>query len=145
MSHVTHMNESCHTHRCATSYTFAHTHGCVTAYPCAHIHMTTSCHTYKWVMSHTCKWGHIPWAYAEGIYPSHVHSQKNPTQIYGGYTPLTYIEGIYRIYCLPYIPSIYVYRVLLRVYIWRVYTLDIWRGYTPFIYALSKEPYAHWT
>jgi len=42
MSHVTHMNESCHTYEWVMSHVWM---GHVT-------HMTESCHTYEWVMSH---------------------------------------------------------------------------------------------
>jgi len=42
MSHVTHMNESCHTYEWVISHTWM-----------SHVtHMNKSCHTYKWVMSH---------------------------------------------------------------------------------------------
>jgi len=42
MSHVTLMNESCHTYEWVMSHVWM---SCVT-------HMNESCHTYKWVMSH---------------------------------------------------------------------------------------------
>ena len=44
MSHVTHMNESCHAHEWVMSHTWM-----------SHVtHMNESCHTHEWVMSHTC-------------------------------------------------------------------------------------------
>ena len=43
MSHVTHMNESCHTHEWVMSHTWM-----------SHVtHINESCHTHEWVMSHT--------------------------------------------------------------------------------------------
>jgi len=43
MSHVTHMNESCHTHEQVRSHTWM-----------SHItHINESCHQHEWVMSHT--------------------------------------------------------------------------------------------
>ena len=44
MSHVTHMNESCHTYEWVVSHIFWMSH--VT-------HMNESCHTYEWVMGYT--------------------------------------------------------------------------------------------
>jgi len=56
MSHVTHVNVSCHAFEWVMSHTLlrhvthitelCHTYACV-------IHMTESCHTYEWSMSHT--------------------------------------------------------------------------------------------
>jgi len=49
MSHVTHINASCHTHNesCLTyEWVMSHTFKHVT-------HMNESCHTHEWVMSHT--------------------------------------------------------------------------------------------
>ena len=47
MSHVTHMNESCHTYKCHT-YVWVMSH--IRTSPATH--MNESCHTYEWVMSH---------------------------------------------------------------------------------------------
>jgi len=56
MSHVTHMNESCHTYKSVMSHIWMshvthmneswHTYGWVIS------HMNESCHTYEWIMSH---------------------------------------------------------------------------------------------
>jgi len=44
MSHVTHMNESCHTYKWVTSHTWM-----------SHVtHINESRHTHEWVMSHIC-------------------------------------------------------------------------------------------
>jgi len=53
MSHVTHMNESCHTYESVMSHTYAW----VTWHKwMSHVtHMNQSCHTYDWVMSHIRK------------------------------------------------------------------------------------------
>ena len=76
MSHVTHMDESCHTHTCqtddqmfvsTTEWVMSHTNkSCHTCKcqrdkldacgidPMSHVtHMNESCHTYEWDMSHT--------------------------------------------------------------------------------------------
>jgi len=46
MSHVTHMNESCHTYEWVMSHIWM---SCVT-------HMNELCHRYEWGMSHTYEW-----------------------------------------------------------------------------------------
>ena len=55
MSHVTHMNGSCHTYECVMSHIWMR-HVTRTNESChcmSHVtHMNESCHTYEWVMSH---------------------------------------------------------------------------------------------
>jgi len=65
MSHVTHMNESCHTYEWVMSHIWmshvtqvvdsCHTYELVISHIwMSHVtHMNESCHTYAWVMSHT--------------------------------------------------------------------------------------------
>jgi len=76
MSHVTHMNESCHTYEWVMSHIWM-----------SHVtHMNESCHTYEWVMSPmwmsyvwapcewvTCKWGKSRmWITRKNSYRHHV-------------------------------------------------------------------------
>jgi len=88
MSHVTHMNESCHTYKWAMSHIWM-----------SHVtHMNESCHTYKWVMSH--------------IWTSHVTHMNESCHTYKWRIP-----RVSKVHCHEMFVRV-VFIVTKRVYVW---------------------------